>query len=160
MSRATPCFLKNPAFCPSSENEFSQVPARPAAIRRESCAGAVEFKPAARSNADSPRASIGLDIFASSARPYPSPCDVGHARLRRSILLETSHAAPIRNASTFNPTPCAQRPGSSSVAADQSRPHNAIGGHRVKLAHLARDLRAGHGRDQEPQPVGFIEETG
>src|SRR3974390_3524503 len=62
-----PCFLKNPAFCPSSENEFSQVPASPPAMRKVSSASAAQLQLTSSSNAESPRKSLGLGISFSFA---------------------------------------------------------------------------------------------
>src|SRR5262245_2588395 len=44
ISSTSPCFLKKPAFCPSSEKEFSHVPASPPAMRNLSCATAAQFR--------------------------------------------------------------------------------------------------------------------
>src|SRR5262249_58539099 len=56
----SPCFLKKPAFCPSSEKEFSHVPASPPAMRNLSCATAVQFKPATSANTGIANLRLGL----------------------------------------------------------------------------------------------------
>src|SRR3984893_3873761 len=65
MSSTRPCFLKKPAFWPSSENEFSQVPARPAATRNVSSAQAARVRAATRMRADAARATLILSICVS-----------------------------------------------------------------------------------------------
>src|SRR5262249_21572075 len=76
MSSTSPCFLKKPAFCPSSENEFSQVPARPPAIRNRSCAVAAEPRPSSSANAAITNLHFTADIRYSverRCRRYPPP---------------------------------------------------------------------------------------
>src|SRR6266702_357532 len=58
----SPCFLKKPAFCPSSEKEFSHVPASPPAMRNLSCATAAQFKSTRSTNAGIPSLRLSLII--------------------------------------------------------------------------------------------------
>jgi hypothetical protein len=62
--------LKKPAFCPSSEKEFSHVPASPPAMRNLSCATAAQFKSTRSTNAGIPNLRLSLII----SRPIALPC--------------------------------------------------------------------------------------
>src|SRR6266571_5753556 len=58
----SPCFLKKPAFCPSSEKQFSHLPASPPAMRNLSCATATQFKSTRSANAGTPSLRLNLII--------------------------------------------------------------------------------------------------
>src|SRR5262245_50229109 len=62
MSSSSPCFLKKPAFCPSSEKEFSQVPASPAAMRNLSWATAAQCETTTKASATVASPRLRLDM--------------------------------------------------------------------------------------------------
>src|SRR6266446_1828567 len=62
ISSTSPCFLKKLAFCPSSEKEFSHVPASPPAMRNLSCATAAQLKSTRSTNAAIPSLRLSLII--------------------------------------------------------------------------------------------------